>query len=182
MASEATNIVLRKITIFAFPPAFIILLIHGIISNCAFPALGILPLAASAILGLFIIRRDLIAALGSPIQALTPSNVFFADATLGIFHLVFLFISWALIRDPWDRGQIVLGTYGTVPLMLDTAIHFWVLLPQIGHILVSRRCDCPHCQSVSKTSYFTTGVSEYTPLSDGDTEPEILERDLEAGH
>lgn len=120
MASEATNIVLRKITIFAFPPAFIILLIHGIISNCAFPALGILPLAASAILGLFIIRRDLIAALGSPIQALTPSNIFFADAALGIFHLVFLFISWALIREPWDRGQIVLGTYGTVPLMLDT--------------------------------------------------------------
>ncbi|KAF9872280.1 hypothetical protein CkaCkLH20_10107 [Colletotrichum karsti] len=182
MASPTTNVVLRKITIISFPPAFIILLIHGIISNCAFPALGILPIVSSAILGLFIIRRDVVAALGSPIQALSPSNIFFADLFLAGFHFIFLLISWAMIRDPWDRGQVVLGTYGTVPMMVNTGIHLYILIPQIGHLFVNRTCDCPHCQTVTKTSYFSSGVSEYTPLSDGDTEPEVVERDLEAGH
>ncbi|KAK1573949.1 uncharacterized protein LY79DRAFT_524815 [Colletotrichum navitas] len=179
MASEGNNVVLRKVTIITFPPAFILLLIHGIITNCPFPALGILPLFASAILGLFIIRRDLVAALGSPIQALSPSNVFYADLSLSTFHFIFLFISWATIRNPWDRGQIVLGTYGTVPLMIDTAIHLYLLLPVIGHMLARRSCDCPHCQSVTKSSYF---ASEYTPLSEGDSEAEIVETDLELGH
>lgn len=119
MVSPATTVVLRKITIASFPFAFTLLLIHGIITNRSFPALDILPLAASALLSVLILRRDLLAALGSPIQALSESNIFAADLALLVFDLIFLLISWATIRDPWDRGQIVLGTYGTVPLMLD---------------------------------------------------------------
>ncbi|KAL0930403.1 uncharacterized protein CTRU02_214478 [Colletotrichum truncatum] len=182
MVSPSTNIVLRKISIISFVPAFIILFIHGIISSCPFPALGILPLSASAVLGLFIVRRDFIAALGSPIQALSPSNIFFADLFLGVFHFIFLLISWVVIREPWDRGQIVLGTYGTVPLMVNTGIHFYVLIPQIAHMFSRRTCDCPHCQSVNKPAFFSSSTSEYTPLNEDDTEPEDIGRDLEAGH
>ncbi|KAK2051601.1 hypothetical protein LY76DRAFT_674293 [Colletotrichum caudatum] len=159
MASDGNNVVLRKLTIVTFPPAFILLLIHSIITNCPFPALGILPLFASA--------------------ALSSSDVFFAGLFLAILHFIFLFVSWAIIQHPRNRDQIVLGTYSTVPLMIDTAIPLYLLLPMIGHRLAKRSCDCPHCQSVMKLSYF---ASEYTPLSEGDTKAEVVERDLELGH
>ncbi|KAF6811626.1 hypothetical protein CSOJ01_05610 [Colletotrichum sojae] len=180
MPSPATNVVLRKITIVFFPFAFTLLLIHGIITNCSFPALDILPLAGSALLSILILRRDLLAALGSPIQALSESNIFAADIVLLVFDFIFLIISWATIREPWDRGQIVLGTYGTVPLMVDFGIHAYLSVSQLGHMFVRRSCDCPHCRDGAK-SHFSSRVSEYTPLSEAGTEPEVIERDLEEG-
>ncbi|TKW53347.1 hypothetical protein CTA1_2554 [Colletotrichum tanaceti] len=67
MPSPATIATLRRLEIIAFPPAFILLVAHGIASQIAFPALGLLPLAASGILAAFILNRDVVAAIGSPI-------------------------------------------------------------------------------------------------------------------
>ncbi|KAL2878931.1 hypothetical protein SGCOL_005629 [Colletotrichum sp. CLE4] len=163
MSSAAKTVTLRRLEIIAFPPAFILLLAHGIASERAFPALGLLPLAASSVLGLFVLNRDAVAAIGSPIQALSESNIFWADCLLAVFHLSFLIPSWILLTDSM-RG-----------------VHLYIILPQAMHFLVSRSCDCPHCRSVTKTGYFSSTVSEYTPLSDGD-EPEIVARDLEEGN
>ncbi|WQF89845.1 hypothetical protein CDEST_14859 [Colletotrichum destructivum] len=66
----------------------------------------------------------------------------------------------------------------------NNGIHIYILLSQTALIIsnMKRSCDCPHCQSLIKSSYFPSAVSEYTPLSDGDTEPEVVERDVEVGH
>ncbi|GKT45270.1 uncharacterized protein ColSpa_05451 [Colletotrichum spaethianum] len=167
MASQSSIAVLRRLEIFAFPPAFILLIAHGIASECAFPALGLLPLAASAVLATFILNRDVVAAIGSPIQSLSESNIFWADCLLAIFHLSFLIPSWALLTQVWPDPLIALGAYCTVFMMFDL-----------------RSCNCPHCRTVAKTGYFSSTVSEYTPLSDGDgeTEPEIIARDIEEGN
>ncbi|KAK0377958.1 hypothetical protein CLIM01_04694 [Colletotrichum limetticola] len=191
MSSAARIVTLRRLEIIAFPPALILLIAHGIASERAFPALGLLPLAASALLGLFVLNRDAVAALGSPIQALSESNIFWADCLLAVFHLSFLIPSWILLTDPWHEPLIVLGTYCTVFMMFDLpsfsrltiffrGVHLYIVLPQALHFLVSRSCECPHCRSVSKTGFFSSTVSEYTPLSDGH-EPEMEARDLEEG-
>ncbi|OHE91454.1 hypothetical protein CORC01_13226 [Colletotrichum orchidophilum] len=183
MSSAARTVALRRLEIIAFPPAFVLLLAHGIASERAFPALGVLPLAASAVLGLFVLNRDALAAVGSPIQALSESNIFWADCLLTVFHLSLLIPSWILLTDTRHKPLLVLGTYCTVFMMFDLSVHLYIVLPQAVHLLISRSCDCPHCRSVTKTGYFSSTVSEYTPLSDsdGETEPEIAARDIEEG-
>lgn len=117
----STMALLRRITIFTFLPAFPLLLAHGIASGKAFPALGLLPLAGSAILAALLVYRDRVAAIGSPIQSLSPSNIFFADLLTGILLLAFLIGSWiSLTNTRWyETPLIILGTYGTVFLMIN---------------------------------------------------------------
>lgn len=119
MASATTTATLRRLEIIAFPPAFILLLAHGIASEYAFPALGLLPLAASAFLGLFILYHGAVAVIGSPIKALSDSNIFWADCLLAVFHFTFLIPSWICLTEVWREPLIVLGTYGTVFMMFD---------------------------------------------------------------
>lgn len=115
----SSTVFLRRVTILSFPPAFLILLIHGVSSSWAFPALGILPLAVSAVLGALLLHRDRVAALGSPVQALTPENIFYADTTLVIWYLAFLIPTWVFLGRPSDEEIIILGTYGSVFLMVN---------------------------------------------------------------
>lgn len=116
--SSASSLFLRKTTILVFPPAFILCLIHGIISGIAVPALGLIPLFGSAILGSFLMYRDQITFSGSPIS-LTRAHVCACDFLLGVVLLIILIISWIVVTDSWDRGAIMLGTYATVPLMMN---------------------------------------------------------------
>lgn len=118
----SSTVFLRRITILSFVPAFIILLIHGISSSWAFPALGILPLAVSALLGALLLHRDRVAALGSPIQGLSSGNIFYADLALAIWYFAFLIPTWMFLGRPWDGGLIILGTYGSVFLMVNLLV------------------------------------------------------------
>lgn len=115
----SSTVFLRHITVFTFPPAFIMLLIHGILFHRAFPALGILPHAASVVFGSMLLYRESVAALGSPIQALSASNIFFADVTLAIWYMGFLIPTWVLLSEMWREDAIILGTYGTVFMMVN---------------------------------------------------------------
>lgn len=115
----SSTVFLRRITILSFLPAFLILLIHGVSSSWAFPALGILPLAVSAVLGALLLHRDRVAALGSPVQALSPENILYADSALAVWYFAFLIPTWVFLGRPWDRGLIILGTYGSVFLMVN---------------------------------------------------------------
>lgn len=94
-------------------------IVHGIATTWAFPALGIVPLAGSAIMGLLLLYRDSVAALGSPVQALSSANVFFADSTLAAFLLMFLIPTWVFLDKPYERGMVVLGTYCSVFMMIN---------------------------------------------------------------
>ena len=110
---------LRKTTVFTFPPAFILCIIHGIVAECAVPALGLIPLFASAILGTFLMYRDKIAFGGSPVS-LTRAHVCLADFGIGFALMAILIPSWIVVPQTYgNRGDIMLGTYATVPLMVN---------------------------------------------------------------
>lgn len=115
----SSTVILRKITIYCFPPALIMLLIHGIGSSFAFPALGLLPLACSTLLGLLLLHRDQVAAFGSPFQILSPSNILFADSAITVFLLGCLIPTWIFLDKPEHEGMIILGTYCSVFPMLS---------------------------------------------------------------
>ncbi|KKY17253.1 hypothetical protein UCDDS831_g06421 [Diplodia seriata] len=163
---------LRRITIFTFLPAFPLLLAHGIASHKAFPALGLLPLAGSVVLGCFTLYRDRIAVSGSSIQQLSASNIFFADVLLAITLLSILVASWVtLTKESWrydDGSLVILGTYGTVFMLVNFIIHLYFAGLQFLHKMATRSCS----------------LSEYTLLNEEDPEEEEEESytDVEAGN
>lgn len=113
------SLLIRKATVFTFPPAFIICLVHGLVSQIPVPALGLIPMFFSALLGAFLMYRDQITFGGSPIT-LTKANVLFADLTLGVSLLVILILSWIFVPvHRYHGGEVMLGTYATVPLMAN---------------------------------------------------------------
>lgn len=150
----SSTVFLRRITVFSFPPAFIMLLIHGILFHNAFPTLGILPQAASVLLGSMLLYRESIAALGSPVQALSAANVFFADVTLAVWYMAFLIPTWILLSNMWrEEGAIILGTYGSVFMMVNFIIHFYFAAAEALHIVTTRQ------------SPFKSLAAEYIPLN-----------------
>jgi hypothetical protein len=113
--SNSTVLVLRRILLVTYPPAFIILAIQGIISGKAFPALLLLPQFFSSFLSALLLYRDKIAAPGSPVAALSASNVDVCDLLLALWTFVFLVPSWmTLDHMRRDAGLVILGSYGTV--------------------------------------------------------------------
>ena len=120
--ARSTTVLLRRFSILTFPPAFILLLAHGIASRDAFPALGLAPLGASTLLGALLLYRDQVAAIGSPVQALSTTNVFFADVLLAAALLAMLIPSWIFLTRFWtynNNSLVMLGTYGTVFMMTN---------------------------------------------------------------
>ena len=149
---------LRKITIIAFPPGFILNLIHGIVSHKAFPALGLIPLAGSALLGASLLYRNKISYGGSPIS-LSPANILMIDFALAVLFLIFLIFSWVIVpgHDWSDPSEVMLGTYGTVPLMGNLGIHGYFVGIEVRHMVRHAR-DCPN-------PAHHRGRDEYTPLA-----------------
>ncbi|KUI58921.1 hypothetical protein VP1G_06184 [Cytospora mali] len=157
-AGLSTTVLLRRITIFTFPASLLMLTIHGIGSRWAFPALGLLPHATSVVFGSLLLYREHVAALGSPIQALSPSNIFFADVALAVWYLAFLIPTWVLLGAPYDEGWIILGTYGSVFLMVNFAIHFYFAAAEALHIITAREIP------------FRSLATEYTRLNEDYTD------------
>lgn len=117
------TVLLRQITIFSFPASAILLIVHLIASHYVFPGLGILPLAGSFLLGALLLHRDRVAALGSPVHVLSPSNIFFADTILVVLYLGFLIPTFILLNQPRDRSLVALGAYSSVPMMLNLLVY-----------------------------------------------------------
>lgn len=115
----SSTIFLRRISIFTFLPASILLVLHGVLSNYAFPALGMLPQAGSALLGSLLLYRDQVMALGSPIRAVSSANIFFADFTLAVIYLSMLIPTFILLDQPRHDDMIILGTYGSVFMIIN---------------------------------------------------------------
>lgn len=114
-----SSVFLRKVTIFGFLPASLLLIIHGVITSYAFPALGMIPQAGSAALGLLLLYRDRVAALGSPVRAFSSTNIFFADLILAVVFLAMLIPTFVLLGEPRHEGQIILGTYASVFMIIN---------------------------------------------------------------
>lgn len=117
-AGVNSTVLLRRITIFTFPPAFFMLIIHGVGSHYAFPALGLLPHAVSVTFGSVLLYRDQVLSSGSPIQALSPTNIFYVDVGLAAWYFAFLIPTWVFLAKPRE-DMIVLGTYASVFMMVN---------------------------------------------------------------
>ncbi|GME25618.1 putative nucleosome binding protein [Neofusicoccum parvum] len=181
---KETAAFLRRIAMANFVPAFPLLLAHGLAANEALPAVGLVPLAGSVLLGGFVLYRDRVAAIGSPIRSLSPSNVFFADVLLSLVYIGLLIGSWVTLgEESWGRRSlIILGTYGTVFMMVNFGIHVYFVGLQVLRMVRASSCDCAHCQSVARRGRSTGMPSEYAPLSEDDAEEEDAYADVESGN
>ncbi|KAK2039604.1 hypothetical protein LZ31DRAFT_558627 [Colletotrichum somersetense] len=186
MTSPSTTAALRRLQIFAFPPALILFIAHGISSGRPFPALGLIPLAASAILAIMLHKGNVVALGSTQVHALSDTAIFRSDFLIAVFHLAFLAPSWRSLTRVYDEPVIVLGTYCTTFMMFDLGVHLLIILPRALQFLVNRSCNCPHCphyRNTHQTSHFSSAVSEYTPLGGDDEqiEPDNGARDVEEG-
>jgi hypothetical protein len=104
--------VLRTTTIVTFLVGFGFLLPYGIASNSVLPALGLVPAFISAIV--------------SPLALNTGTRwrwfIMCMDIFVAVFLLIVLVLYWLLTAGSmrWlSNGTIMLGTYGSMPLMVD---------------------------------------------------------------
>lgn len=102
---------LRIITIGAWIPAFPFLLAHGIVTNLICPVLGIIPMTFSAITGIVHLSG------GAKYRG---ANIL-VDLFCGTFLIGILIPGWCLLSGGWrwNAGEVMVGTYGTVPMMIN---------------------------------------------------------------
>lgn len=112
---------LRALSLATFLPAFIILLIQGIISNDVNPAIGILPLFFSAAFSALLLANEKKCGCQASGLTGTPIHLVF-DLVLGIGLLVCLILDWVIMpkTSGWrysnfgkEKAMVMLGTYGT---------------------------------------------------------------------
>ena len=112
--------VLRLLTIWSWVPAMGFLLPHGIITHNVVPALALIPMTMSLLCGLV----HLFKCAGHPSASFAFTDVFVAcflvatgtPGLVKIKHDDYRWTAWS----QYDRYALVMvGTYGTVPLMLN---------------------------------------------------------------
>ncbi|KAK8029567.1 hypothetical protein PG993_010858 [Apiospora rasikravindrae] len=167
--TTAVHVFLRRVALVQYAFCWVLLLAHGIAAGRALPALGLLPLTASALLSGVLLHRDALAAAGSPVQtSLSAQNVLYCDLVVAGVQLTLLIFSWIDLSDRYGEASLtILGTYGTVFMMVDCGIHFYFALREIFHTLLSPKCHCPHCRSVhgrGRGGICLPDEDEYTPL------------------
>lgn len=113
-----TTRTLRNLPFYTFPPAFIFLLAHGIATAEPFPALTLIPTAGSCLLSLAL-GAGVLQRLHVPVDR-QASVAFVVEALLAVLYFCLLVPSWVSLDDGrgW-RGNPVLGTYATVPVMVN---------------------------------------------------------------
>ncbi|KAG9679334.1 hypothetical protein KCU99_g3088, partial [Aureobasidium melanogenum] len=114
--------ILRTTTLIAFFPALGLLIPYGIVSTTTVPALGLIPAFFSATFSLLSLK----------VNFRWSQLVLYIDTSLAIFIFSILLPFWVLSagRRRWEDGGgvVMLGTYGTVPLLMDFCIHAFFVL------------------------------------------------------
>jgi amino acid permease len=104
---------LRAISLATFAPAFLVLLIQGIVAEAVNPAIGILPLFFSSAFAALLLANEKKCGCQASGLTGTPIHLVF-DLMLGIGLLVCLILDWVFLPGGGtDRGMVMLGTYGT---------------------------------------------------------------------
>lgn len=99
--TKSTPHTLRALSILSFPPAFLILLIQGIISARVLPALGILPLFFSSAFAALLLANERKCGCQSSGLSGTPIHLVF-DVLLAAALLTLLILTWATSRRCGD--------------------------------------------------------------------------------
>ncbi|KAH0388892.1 hypothetical protein KCU92_g466, partial [Aureobasidium melanogenum] len=134
--------ILRTTTLIAFFPALGLLIPYGIVSTTTVPALGIIPAFFSATFGLLSLK----------VNFRWSQLVLYIDTSLAIFIFSILLPFWVLSagRRRWeDGGVVMLGTYGTVPLLVDFCIHAFFVLRHLFRMCKTFTLarTCPNCHT-----------------------------------
>jgi len=108
---------LRLVTVLGWPFAFALLLPYGITAAQVCLPLGLLPMSFSACAGLVHLSGKAKSAVGNAI-----TDLFCALFLVAILIPSWVFLQQGKIGNWWgsvDPGLTMLGTYGSVPLMLN---------------------------------------------------------------
>ncbi|KAH8707544.1 hypothetical protein GQ44DRAFT_691349 [Phaeosphaeriaceae sp. PMI808] len=167
--TKSTPHALRAIALATFPPAFIILLIQGILAGKVNPAIGILPLFFSSAFSALLLANEKKCGCQASGLAGTPMHLIF-DILIAVGLLVCLILSWVFM---------------TIDL-----VHTYFIVMQLRDALspgVSYPLSCPQCQNTTfsvgniKLVSVTTGLREgYMPLLDRQGEPRVSSEEVSA--
>ncbi|KAF2650562.1 hypothetical protein K491DRAFT_608527 [Lophiostoma macrostomum CBS 122681] len=142
-ATKSGKHTLRVVSALGFPPAFLFLLLHGIFDEQVFPALVLVPMALSSVYSFVLLsgkNKD-----GSQQFAMTGTRThFILEFSLGLGLIAFLIPGWISLASSW-RGNVMLGTYGTVFPMANFAIHSYFVLRYVAEKYFFAKTYCPHC-------------------------------------
>ncbi|KAF2624609.1 hypothetical protein BU25DRAFT_413507 [Macroventuria anomochaeta] len=195
---KSTPHALRAISLAAFPPAFIILLISGLVLEQVNPAIGLVPLFFSSAYAALLLSNEKQCGCQAGGLTGTPFH-FILDFLIGTGLLVCLILAWVFMGSYREHG-VILGTYGTNFLICNFLIHLYFVLGQLNQALQgvqSYPTSCPQCQSGSISfsmggfqfgrdyqfgSGSKTGMKNgYAPLLDGEGEPRVSTGDRADG-
>lgn len=144
MQSNTSLAPLRTLTIVSFAPGVTLTIIYSIVTHSAFPAVSVIPLFGSAILGLALLHPNTISYGGSAVS-FSPINVLTLDFSIAVLNLIFLIYAWITVPSHWGGGQVMLGTYSTVPQMLNFGIHVYFVLRDVER-MIRHTWDCAECR------------------------------------
>ncbi|KAI1342489.1 hypothetical protein F5Y15DRAFT_305773 [Xylariaceae sp. FL0016] len=170
----ATSRTLRVVTAATFLPAFPLCLAHGIVSGSPVPAAGLVPLAFSAGVGIFLLSRRAKeqqeqrsgnvehGEQQQPDQSPSdesqkpsrPVLVFLVDVILATAILVVLVFTW--IRTSRRSDEAMLAAYATMPLLINFCTHLYLAVRELSRGLALPGLiqwlawklvppDCPDC-------------------------------------
>ncbi|KXL45188.1 hypothetical protein M433DRAFT_148704 [Acidomyces richmondensis BFW] len=162
---------LRLITAFGWPFAFALLLPYGIHAGQVCLPLGLLPMSLSACVGLVHLHGKANSSVGNAIM----------DLFCAVFLVAILIPGWVFLQEgrhgSWggyvDPGLTMLGTYGSMPLMLNFAIHTYFFTRGVWHARLIRSRTCPHCHGDLGQPAPRPG--QYMQIRDDDM-PDVQER------
>jgi hypothetical protein len=104
---------LRLTTILSFLPAFPLCLAHGIVSHAPVPAVGLVPLAVSAAVGIALLQRR---------KPTHPAAICAADLVLAAGLMVVLVFTWITAPRSHHGGLSMLASYATIPLLVNLCV------------------------------------------------------------
>ncbi|KAK0274453.1 hypothetical protein LTR35_011607 [Friedmanniomyces endolithicus] len=134
---------IRLLTLLLWIPAFAFLLPYGIITEEICPTLAIAPMTFSAA----------IATLHLAGKAKSrPANILL-DLFVALFLLGALIPGWVSMASEHGRygwrglpmGTTMVGTYGTVPVMVSFGIHAYYFFRELYYACRAPTKTCPHC-------------------------------------
>jgi hypothetical protein len=111
---------LRIVSLLTFPPGFLLLLLTGISSSHVNPAIGILPLFFSAAYSGILLAAERKCACKAAGLTGTPWH-WVCDFLCGVGLFVCLVLAWVFMGQGWGwrGGNVMLGTYGSVFLIVN---------------------------------------------------------------
>ncbi|KAF2106520.1 hypothetical protein BDV96DRAFT_694034 [Lophiotrema nucula] len=144
-----TERTLRITTIFSSIPASVLLLVSALIGESLVCFLCLIPLVTSFVVSLIYVQKtQKQSRIALPTTSTDGHDSLkdsgpawpFVDVSISLLYLGMLIAFWATLGNIWDRDIVVVSTYGTVSMLLNCFIHFYLFL---GHFKWSN--ECPHC-------------------------------------